>query len=397
MSTITSTAPADTLLNRSFVASCVSNLLFYTSVYMLIPVLPLYLVDELHTGKSIAGVILSSFTIAGLIIRPISGFLVDNFRRKPLYLFCYFFFAAYFIGYLLAGTLVVLAAVRCMHGLVFGIASTSASTLVIDSLPPGKLGRGIGIFGTTSSVAMSLGPMAGLMILSRFSFQGVFAVALVVAVVAFCIGLSVRGDAQILPATRGHFSFKTMFLAQGLPMALCVILATFLYGVIVNYLTLFARERGVAASPIHFFSLLAVGMILSRLFGGRLIDRGHLLPLIIAGKLTLIASVILFVFSPWESLFFASALLAGLGYGIVFPSYQTIFIRLARKEQRGTANSTYLTACDFGIGFAIFFGGLIAEFASFPGIFLIGALLVFLSIVVFAAIGIPHFKRHRVV
>lgn len=396
MSTIVSAAPSSSLLNRSFVASCCSNLLFQTSVYMLIPVLPLYLMDVLHTGKSVTGIVLSSFTIAALAIRPISGVLVDHFQRKPLYMVGYFCFAAYFVGYLMATTLLILLIVRCTHGLIFGIASTSASTLAIDTFPAEKLGRGLGIYGTTSSVAMSLGPMAGLMLQTSFSYRTVFLAALVMAVVAFCVGSTIRCESRVIAPKTGRFSLKTIFLATGLPMALCLILPSFLYGEILNYLSLYARERGIEANPGFFFSLLAAGMILSRLFAGKLIDRGWFMSLIVGGKSVVIAAILLFVFVPHESVFFASALLSGIGFGIIFPAYQTIFIRLARIEQRGTANSTYLTACDFGIGIAIFLGGMIAELLTFPIAFLIGAGLTLLSIGLFAMVAVPHFQKHKV-
>lgn len=396
MSTIAPVASSDSLLNRNFMAACLSNLLFYISVYMLMPVMPLYLVDVMHTGKSVAGVVLSSFTMAALLIRPISGFLVDHFRRKPLYLICYFCFAAYFAGYLLATTLLVLLVVRCTHGLIFGLASTSASTLAIDTLPPGKLGRGIGIFGTTTSIAMSLGPMTGLVLMSEFSYQMVFAVALLMAVAAFCIGTTIHCETPPALQTKRRFSWQGIFLASAVPVTLCVIFPSFLYGMILNYLTLYARERGIEINPGFFFCLMAAGMILSRLVAGKLIDRGLFLPLIVTGKLLVVTAIFLFVFVPHSGVFFGSALLAGIGFGIVFPSYQTIFIRLARKEQRGTANSTYLTCCDLGIGIAIFFGGMIAEHLTFPMAFLTGALLTFLSILIFRTIGAPHFLKYQI-
>ncbi|MDR1962215.1 MAG: MFS transporter [Planctomycetaceae bacterium] len=395
MSTVAKSEPALSLLNRSFVASCLSNLLFFFSFYLLIPVLPLYLIDELHAGKSAAGIILSSYTIAALIVRPFSGMLVDNLQRRPLYLICYFAFAAYFLGYLLAGTLFILGLVRCTHGFVFGIATTSANTLAIDTVPIGKLGRGIGIYGTMTSVAMALGPMAGLLLLSHFSFKMVFAIAFLTSMTAFLIGSTIQCATRIIPVTNRKFSFGQIFLAQSLPMAFCIFLIAFLYGVLLNYLSLFARERGIITNPGYFFCLLAVGLIMSRFIAGKMIDNGHICRTILIGKVILIASVFWFVYVPAESVFFGAALLIGFGFGLISPSYQTIFIRLAHKEQRGTANSTYLTAWDGGMGIAILLGGLLLEWTTLTNIYWFCILLLVVSMIFFALIGIPHFKRYR--
>ena len=396
------------MLNWSFIACCLSNLLFYTSVYVLVPVLPLYLADELDATESRIGIVLSLFTFAAMASRPFSGFLVDTFRRKPLYLICYFLFTAHFVGYLLAGTLLMLAIVRGMQGAIFSIATTSGITVMIDLLPLDKQGRGIGIFGVTTSASIFFGTTIGLTVLEHYSFEAVFAVAQGIASIALLIGMTIRfhGNAatqsdrtnSAQPAEqsgrfatlRSRLSFNNIILAQGLRMAMCVSLMMFLYGAIINYLTLFVREQEIQDDPRSFFALLTLGLIFGRLIGGWLIDRGWLLPPVIIGKLLMIAAV----FVLWMDMFFLSAVFCGLGYGIVFPAYQTIFIRLAIKEQRGIAVSTYRTATDFGVAVALLCGGAIAERLSFFTVFSFGAVLVLLSILLFITIAAPHFRRH---
>jgi len=378
----------------NFTACCLSNLLFYTAIYVLVPVLPLYLVDEFHAETSVAGLILSLFAFAGMFIRPFSGFLVDTFRRRPLYLLCYFLFTAHFAGYLLASTLLVLGMLRALQGLIFSIATTSATTVVIDLLSPQQQGRGIGIFGVTTSAGILFGPVTGLKVLELYSFQEVFAVALAISSVALLLGATIRMEGQsqncgnvCLPARRTavKFNFRNIILVRGLPLAVCVILVMFLYGAIIHYLTLFVRERGITAEPGWFFVLLSLGLIFGRLAGGWLVDSGHLMLPVIAGKLLMIAAVFLL----WADIFYASAGLLGFGYGIIFPAYQTMFIRLSCREQRGIAVSTYRTATDFGTGFAILCGGVIAQFFSFFSVFLTGAVLVLLSLLLFASFSHP--------
>jgi len=409
------------MLNWSFIACCLSNLLFYTSVYVLVPVLPLYLADEFDATGFRLGIVLSLFTFAAMASRPFSGFLVDTFRRKPLYLICYFLFTAHFVGYLLAGTLLTLAIVRGMQGAIFSIATTSGITVMIDLLPPDKQGRGIGIFGVTTSASIFFGTTIGLTVLEHYSFATVFAAALIISTIALLIGATIRfhgsrerdmktGSAATQndrvnsdqPAEqsgrptslRSRLSFNNIILAQGLRMALCVALMMFLYGAIIHYLTLFVRERDITDDPLglsrHFFALLTFGLIFGRLIGGWLVDRGGLLLPVIIGKLLMIAAV----FVLWKDMFFLSAVLCGLGYGIVFPAYQTIFIRLAIKEQRGIAVSTYRTATDFGVAVALLCGGAIAERLSFFTVFSFGAVLVLLSILLFIIVAAPHFRRH---
>ena len=57
-----------------------------------------------------------------------------------------------------------------------------------------------------------------------------------------------------------------------------------------------------------------------------------------------------------QILFFGIALLMGVGFGIMFPAFNTLFVNLAPNNQRVTATSTYLTSWDVGIGIGMLTG-----------------------------------------
>lgn len=64
----------------------------------------------------------------------------------------------------------------------------------------------------------------------------------------------------------------------------------------------------------------------------------------------------------------------GIGYyGMNFPAMQTTMIHLANDQQRGTANSTFFTAFDLGVGAGMVLGGLIAQKSGLSPAFLIVA------------------------
>ena len=81
------------LWNRNFVQCCISYFLMNFAFYMLMPTMPVYLVEELGISTSEVGMVLSSYTIGLLCVRPFSGYLVDCFSRKPLYVFAFTIFA----------------------------------------------------------------------------------------------------------------------------------------------------------------------------------------------------------------------------------------------------------------------------------------------------------------
>ncbi|MCD8186052.1 MAG: MFS transporter, partial [Rikenellaceae bacterium] len=105
------------LWTRDFLLVFISNLMLFGSFYMLLPVLPFYLTEDLGTSQSVAGIVIALYTISALSIRPFPGFMVDKFARKLLYLICYAVFAAVFAGYAVALTLTLFVLLRILHGL----------------------------------------------------------------------------------------------------------------------------------------------------------------------------------------------------------------------------------------------------------------------------------------
>ena len=71
--------PKEALFTPSFIAVCSANLLFFIASFMMVPVLPIYLLDGLHASKSVVGIILSAYMIGALVMRPLSGFLAARY------------------------------------------------------------------------------------------------------------------------------------------------------------------------------------------------------------------------------------------------------------------------------------------------------------------------------
>ena len=60
-------------------------------------------------------------------------------------------------------------------------------------------------------------------------------------------------------------------------------------------------------------------------------------------------------------LFYVIALVLGVGYGLIFPAYNTLFVNLAPNNRRATASSTYMTSWDIGVGIGLVLGGRLAD------------------------------------
>ena len=158
--------PLEKLWNANYWKVMTSNFLLFFAFYILTPLLPLYLDEQFHADKDIIGIVLSGYVIATLLIRPFSGFIVDTFNRKKVLMLCFFAFFICFAGYIGAGTLLMFAIVRTMHGIPFGATTVANSTVAIDVLPSSRRNEGIGFYGLSNNLAMAIAPSAGIYIYS---------------------------------------------------------------------------------------------------------------------------------------------------------------------------------------------------------------------------------------
>lgn len=394
----------DKLVTPSYCFILAANFLLYFGFWLLVPVLPFYLSEIFHASNSTIGIVLSCYTISSLCIRPFSGYLLDTFARKPLYLFAYFIFTLIFAGYMVAGLLTLFIIFRVIHGISFGMVTVGGNTVVIDIMPSSRRGEGLGYYGLANNIAMSIGPMFGLFLHSGgASYTTIFSYALGSCVLGFLAACAVKTPYKA-PVKRAPVSLDRFILLKGLPAGLSLLLLSVPYGMTTNYVAMYARQIGITAETGFFFTLMAVGMAISRLFSGRLVDKGMITQVIAAGLY--LVSFCYFALTAcgwlieWNAtfttvLFFLISLLLGIGFGTMFPAYNTLFVNLAPNSQRGTATSTYLTSWDVGLGIGMLAGGYIAEISTFRMAYLCGAMLTVVSLFYFHFKAGPHFQKNR--
>ena len=88
------------LWTPSFCAVAAGNFLLFFSFYLLLPILPMYVGETFGADKALTGMVLASYTIMALLVRPVSGYMVDSFPRKKLLIICYTIFFAYIFNIL---------------------------------------------------------------------------------------------------------------------------------------------------------------------------------------------------------------------------------------------------------------------------------------------------------
>jgi predicted MFS family arabinose efflux permease len=353
-------------------------------------------VERFHAQKAVTGMVMSCYIIAALAIRPLSGYMLDKYSRKQIYLWSFLFFVLFYFGYIIAGSLLLIIIMRIMHGFTWGTITTASNTLAIDIMPPSKRGEGLGYYGMAINLSMAIGPVAGLFLYDHYNFDVIFFTAITTGFAGLIAAALIKAPEKIHVVHDQRLSLDRFLLLQGIPIGINLIFIAVSYGMILSFAAMYGKEIRVEHTGM-FFTMMAIGIAVSRIFSGKLVDRGKIHFAALMGLLMLASSLVLFSFSANALSYFLSALFIGLGYGILFPAFQTLFINMAHHNQRGTANSTYYTAFDVGVGAGMIIAGKIAETSGLAVAFGFSAFLSIAAILFYWKISMASYQANKVV
>lgn len=385
------------LWNSNYIKVWTGNFLMYFAFMLLTPLLPLYLSDTYAADKQMIGIVLSGYALAALLIRPFSGFFVDSFPRKMMLLIFYLLTASFFGGYLLAGSLTMFAAFRMLHGAPFGATGVSLATVAMDVLPSSRRAEGVGYFGLSNNIATAISPGIAMFLFARYhSYEMLFWLAFAVSVLGVIVVSTIRVKDRPLVLDKQPLSLDRFIMLKGLVPMLTVFTVGFAYSVVTTYVAIYGRdELGITAGTGFFFTLFALGLIVSRLTGSRSLRKGLILRNASLGILVSISGFILFAAVHHPACYYIAPLIIGLGNGHLWPAFQMIFINMAPHSQRGTANSTILTGWDWGMGVGMLAGGAIAEHFGYHAAFWSGIAVYAVGVLFYFTVVRHYYQRNK--
>jgi MFS family permease len=224
----------------------------------------------------------------------------------------------------------------------------------------------MGFYGAANNLALALGPLLGVWVAERASFQLLFIGSAVVA--ALALGLMFCLRETVSERLRVPFGLSTVLSRAALfPSAiLFCLMAT--YGVLVAFLPLYVQSLKGGNPGVFFlaFALVAAGI---RGDAGLLSDWIGRAPVTAVGMfLAGLAMAILAVRGELTALILAG-ILYGIGLGAAQPALMAWTVDRVRPEERGKAMGTFYTALELGIGTGAIGFGFVLSATGFPAMF----------------------------
>lgn len=377
----------DHIWTKSFISISLTQLLIFTIFYTLLTTLPLYVIQHMGRSQSDGGLVVTVMLVAAIIVRPFSAKVLDLVGKKKTLVMSVILFAITTFIYIWIDQFIPLLILRFIHGISFAIVTTATGAIVADIIPPSRRGTGMGYFAMAMNIAIVVGPFIGLTLLSFVSFKMLFLILSILMIISVIFSSMVQLKTPETIQEKSDISFKLtwndLIEVKVLSVSFIGGLVGMAYATILSFVSVFAEEIGLASAASYFFLIFAIVMIAFRPVLGRAFDNHGPRIVLIPSLIVFAAGLMLLSATHTSLMLFVAAGLIGLGYGNMLPGFQAIAIQNTEKHRSGHAISTFLIFYDCGIALGAYIWGIIALNYGFKNMYIISAMLVFITMFMF--------------
>lgn len=361
----------------------------FLNYYYLLVTIPIYLIQDLQGNTTQAGILVAVFYVAAILIRPIAGKWIETYGIKKIFLVSLIIYLVAAFMYFFTTTLISLTVLRFIHGIGFGMVTTSTGTIVASIIPNGRKGEGMGYYGLMLNISMALGPFVGLLAITQWGSSVMFIVSAVSVVLGtitgFLISLPKEEIKVATEKTVKHKGLKMKDLIElsALPISLVSFFFALVYASIVSFVSVYAKELQLTEIASYFFIVYVIALLISRPFTGKWFDQYGANIIMIPSIISFALGMFLLSQAEGAFLFLLSAAFIGLGWGTIFPTAQTIAIQVAPPERKSVATATFLSTMDSGIGIGSVIVGIVGAQLGYSSLYFYSSIMVLAGLVVY--------------
>ena len=341
------------LWHRDFWLMAMANLLLTMAVYVLIPVMPGWLMQTENLTLQETGMIMGVFGIGIFLFGYLTSWLVQRFRRNMACIWAIMLMAL-LLGWLYYldmqksqfFDLPILLVQRLALGAAFGVAQMIlSSTLIIDTCESFQRTEANHSASWFSRFALSLGPLTGIIVDRLAGFSMVLLVSIGCTIAAIIFIMLVHFPFRTPEENVRVVSLDRFFLPQGWPLTINLMVVTFVMGLLMS----------TTMSEL-FYVMMMVGFLIA-LLAQRFVFRDADIESEVITGLVLIGIALLMMLTRQQTVvYFAAPMFIGFGLGIIGSRFLLFFIKLSRHCQRGTAQSTFFLAWESGLALGVGIG-----------------------------------------
>lgn len=365
---------------------CAYSFTVFVSVFQLLPTAPYHVIDLGGSTKA-AGLFLGCLTYSSALSAPLTGAIGDRFGQRRVLMVVSLMSAIFSIGYAVITTIPLLLTVVVLHGLFWSALLSASGAYMTATIPESRRAEGISYWGLTSTLSLASAPTIGFWVY-RHGWVALCLELVTLNLVMWFIAWRLPDDRLAAPphpvahAPHLHISPSSVVDWRVLILSITMALVSFGYGALTSFSALFADALQVTPRAL-FLAVMACAIVVIRLLLGRRLDQlGHRTVLLACLSGPAVGLALLSLAGGRTSLLFA-ALVFGLGFGLMYPSYTAYVLRHVLFSRRGAAFGAMLAAFDTGVGSGSSVAGWLIHRFGFRQAFMASAAL--------AVLAVPYF------
>lgn len=387
------------LWTKDFILITLINFLMYIIHYALIVTITIFTIEKYQASEGMGGLAAGIFIIGMVLGRLYGGKYIDNLQPKYVLLTGLIASVITIALYFTIQSLLILMIVRFLHGIAFGLSSTSTGAIASKIVPEARKGAGIGYYALSTTVASAVGPFIGILINDQLGYSMNFAFCLSIIIVGLILSLIVGKipvasvpEEHVEPEVKGISKFLEK---ESLPIAFVAVFGGIGFASVLSFLTAYTEMINLSSAASFFFVVYAVTTLVSRPFTGRIFDNYGENKVMYPTLVCFVIGLVMLGMTTNSLMLLVSAVFIGLGYGTLIPTAQAIAVKSAPKERIGLATSTFYMLADLGAGFAPFILGLLIPILGYRNLYVTLAVMLILVIGLYYVVHGKKAKKRR--
>jgi MFS family permease len=344
------------LWTRDYVLDLLAAHFLFASYTALFTIIPLYVI---HRGGETwqIGIIVGSFGVSGLLIRPFGGRWVYTLGAKNIAVVGLAIFGIATILHIFAVNVWLIVPARMLQGVGLAIGPVATSTIVANLAPDRRRAEAMAHMGLGIGLSSLYSPVLAFWMFTEFGFNVAFIYSGVASLFGAVIALGISAAKTDISVLAGGSTVKIPLISKGALFPTFVFLSYTISTAPVNsFLPLLAEDRDLG-NPGLYFSVYAVTQIVVMIFSGTMADRLGNAKMIVPGLLIVGVGMFLLWGAQNRLMFLTAAFCAGTGFGFLQPATQSMTISRVPLRERSSALATLQAAWDLGgSGGAFLFG-----------------------------------------
>ncbi|MFN3361770.1 MAG: MFS transporter [Pseudanabaenaceae cyanobacterium] len=328
----------------------IAGLSFWSSMGCNLPIMPLYVGEELR-GEAYVGLVMAAFATGLILFRGALGRLADRWGRKR----------SMQLGLIIAGTIPLLygllphvpivIALRPIHALAVGSFATGYAALMGDIAPPGKRGQVIGFLSLVNPLGLGLGPWAGDTLRQEWGYGAAFAMAATFAMIGLVCTLFVQDVYTPCPACQQKPLpiWELVTTARVRSPAFVLLAVGMVFGIVSTYLPKLLEELQLGVRAGTFYAAASMAQFIFRLPVASLGDRYGRGIFITFSLVCYALSMLIVATATSSEAIVVGAIIDGVAAGTAIPTVIAWLADRTSPPERGTVMGTAWLGFDVGI------------------------------------------------